>query len=182
MKTSTVIALAAFLLLLLAIPAAFFAGRWTAPKPDVPAPQIDTIWMPDTTKLTDSKPAGSIIVPLPVVRPSMPDTAGFANNLADSANLFAPSAKDTVRVRDTVLVEVPIEEKTYEGENYKAVVKGFQPELVSIDIKMPQCPTSLPAPKRKWWSVTVGPQVGYGFTPAGWQPYAGIGVSVGFTF
>ena len=82
--------------------------------------------------------------------------------------------------RDSVQVEVPIEQKTYEGENYRAVVQGFRPELVSIDIR--QQTVTVTEYKRKWWSVTIGPQLGYGFTPAGWQPYAGIGASVGISF
>jgi hypothetical protein len=82
---------------------------------------------------------------------------------------------------DSVLVEVPIEQRTFEGDNYRAVVQGFHPELVSIDIRFPEI--AAPAPQRaKRWRFTVGPQLGYGFTPAGWQPYAGIGITAGISF
>jgi hypothetical protein len=35
---------------------------------------------------------------------------------------------------------------------------------------------------RKRWSFTVGLQVGIGYTPAGVQPYAGAGVTFGYSF
>ena len=153
---------------------AFVSGAFVGFKlqrpPEPVKPQVDTVWLPDTAKLTDSKPAGSVVATLPIARP---DTVFVPRIDSVTARV------DTIIIaRDSVAVEVPIEQRTYEGEHYRAVVQGFQPELVSIDIRLPE----IAAPKRKWWSVTVGPQLGYGFTPAGWQPYAGIGVSVGISF
>ena len=87
---------------------------------------------------------------------------------------------DTSIVHDSVLVEVPITEKTYMGENYKATIRGFEPELVDIWIK--QRETTITVPYRKRWSITVGPQVGIGITPQGWQPYAGAGATFGYSF
>lgn len=87
---------------------------------------------------------------------------------------------DTTMVHDSVLVEVPITEKTYEGENYKATVRGFQPELVDMWVK--ERKTTITVHYRKRWSVTVGPQAGFGITPKGWQPYAGAGITFGYSF
>ncbi len=86
----------------------------------------------------------------------------------------------TFVVHDTVAVEVPIVQRVFTGEYYRAVVQGFRPELVSIDIRYPGA--AAPSANRKWWSFTVGPQLGYGFTPKGWQPYTGVGVTAGLTF
>ena len=36
--------------------------------------------------------------------------------------------------------------------------------------------------ERKRWGFGVGVQGGYGFTPKGWQPYVGVGVSFGYSF
>lgn len=88
--------------------------------------------------------------------------------------------RDTSIVTDTVLVEVPITEKTYQGDNYRATVRGFQPELTDIWVK--QTERTITVPYRKRWGVTAGPQVGFGFTPQGWQPYAGVGVTFGYSF
>jgi hypothetical protein len=36
--------------------------------------------------------------------------------------------------------------------------------------------------QRKQWGVSLGVQGGYGITPKGWQPYAGVGVTFGYNF
>lgn len=88
--------------------------------------------------------------------------------------------RDTVRVRDSVLVDVPIWEKSYVSQNYHLTIRGFQPELVDIWIKQKE--TFIKVPYRKPWSFTVGPQLGFGYTLKGWQPYAGAGITFGYSF
>ena len=162
MKASTVL-LAALALTLVA--ASFFGlglyfGQGVA-KPE-PTVIVDTLVIHDTIKLVETKPAGTIVVKLPVH-----DTLWRCKT-------------DTLVIRDSIQVDVPIEQRKYKGNNYTAVVQGYQPELVSIDVR---CPVPVaPEDKRKWLAVTVGPQVGFGFTPKGWEPYAGIGVTAGICF
>jgi hypothetical protein len=43
-------------------------------------------------------------------------------------------ATDTIVKIDSIEVIVPITQKTYEDSTYKAVVRGYNPELVSLDI------------------------------------------------
>lgn len=167
MKASTLI-LIIFTILLLA--AASFGGGYAfcLVRHPAPEPVTDTVWRHDTVKLVQEKPVYKVVERLKVVH----DTTGIAsdaNLLAQNDSLFSKS--------DSAAVEIPIVQRTYEGENYRAVVQGFRPELVSIDIRQAPEP-----PKHKWWSVTIGPQWGYGLTPAGWQPYAGVGATVGLTF
>lgn len=166
MKTSTILAIALFVLCAILSALGGWFGRAAyeghiAP----PVPQTDTVynWIHDTIKIVESKPGGTIVVTLPE----------YIHDTIKSQN-------DTIRIRDSVQVEVPIEQRTYEGENYRAVVQGFRPELVTIDIR--QQINTVTEYKSKRWSVTVGPQLGYGFTPAGWHPYAGVGVTFGFSF
>lgn len=172
MKASTVLTISFCIVLMLLSLLAGWLGHSAYDEMNAPpAPPRDTVfvWVRDTVVQVQEKPVGSVIAHLPKARP---DT------------VFVPqidtlmSKPDTVIVRDSVVVEIPIVQRTYEGENYRAVVQGYRPELVSIDIRLPE----VAAPKRKWWSVTVGPQLGYGFTPAGWQPYAGVGVTIGLSF
>lgn len=144
----------------------FFGGYFTRMKlhPDKPPVTIvDTIWEwhTDTVKLTQVKPVTKIIERLKIVR----------DTITRDSLIVLPA-------EDSVAVEIPIEQRFYEGKNYKAVVQGYRPELVSIDVRQPELPTA----KKKWWSVTIGPQVGYGFTPSGWEPYAGVGATVGISF
>lgn len=177
MKPSTTLTIATFILLSILSAVLGWMGRGSWNRRHTLPPQIDTVWLwrPDTNKLVETKPAGTVVVKLPVV---VRDTIKIAQN-ANTADHFRDSTQ-MVQPRDSVQVEVPIEQKTYEGENYRAVVQGFRPELVSIDIR--QQTVTVTEYKRKWWSVTIGPQLGYGFTPAGWQPYAGIGITAGISF
>ena len=173
MKTSTLLAITVAALLVVLAAFGGWIGRGAWERRHTKPLQADTVcvWIHDTVKLVETKPAGTVVVKLPVV---VRDTIKIAQN----DNML--SQNDTVIVRDSVQVEVPMERKTYEGENYRAVVQGFRPELVSIDIR--QQTVTVTEYKRKWWSVTIGPQLGYGFTPARWQPCAGIGITAGISF
>lgn len=92
--------------------------------------------------------------------------------------------RDTIRLRDTLLVEIPIEEKEYQGKDYRAVVGGYNPYLKSIEVypETRYINTTETIKERKRWGVTLGIQGGYGYTPKGWQPYAGLGITFGYTF
>lgn len=98
---------------------------------------------------------------------------------------------DSIRVpvpgrNDTIFVSLPREEKVYEDSTYRAVVSGFLPSLDTIDvfrrIVFINTETIVRERYRKRWSLTAGPQVGVGITPQGWQPYAGAGVTFGYSF
>lgn len=88
--------------------------------------------------------------------------------------LWLRSARDTVLVE----VEVPVERKTYETENYRAVVEGFRPRLAEIEIYRSTVyigkteTVSVRRPHR--WGIGI--QAGYGYTLSGPSPYIGIGL------
>lgn len=90
--------------------------------------------------------------------------------------------RDTIR--EVVEVEIPIEEREYKSEEYYAVIGGFNPYLKRIEVypRTEYINTTETVTKRKRWGVSLGVQGGYGITPAGWQPYAGVGVSFGYSF
>lgn len=87
-------------------------------------------------------------------------------------------------IRDTMWVEIPIEAKEYKSEEYYAIVEGYNPRLKSIEVypRTAYIKTTETIKERKRWGVSLGVQGGYGFTPKGWQPYAGVGVSFGYNF
>ena len=163
MKASTIALVAAFIL---AVAASFVAGGLIVQRRYENAlKRADTIFVVKWKRDTIYEPKDSIIykwktVPLPVH-----DTT---------------EVHDTTTIRDSVLVDVPIWEKPYVGENYRLTVRGFNPELVDIWIK--ETEAIVKVPYRKRWSFTAGPQVGVGYTPQGWQPYAGAGVTFGYNF
>ena len=95
-------------------------------------------------------------------------------------------ATDTVRVRDTVFVRIPIETKEYSAEDYKLQVSGYRPQLDWIEVypttvKVTETQT-ITVPKKTRWGIGV--QVGYGAALNGKQvvlsPYVGLGVSYHF--
>ncbi len=195
MKASTVLIITFGIVLMLLSAMAGWFGRMAYDQrntpPASPAPP-DTIyvWNPDAAKVVDTKPAGSVVATLPVHRDTL--LSKDDNLLASDANLLTENDtttavdhfRDSTKMMqpcDSVVVEVPIERRTYEGENYRAVVQGFRPELVSIDIRLPEIAAPTPQPAKRW-HFTVGVQLGYGFTPAGWQPYAGVGGTFGYSF
>ena len=158
---------AAVVAVLLAMSVCWWLGRMEGRRSVfVPAGKPDTVtvtkWLPAPIPEPDTKPVLPKIVYLPVVER---DTT---------------AVHDTTAVRDSVYVEVPIEEKTYVGDNYRATIRGFQPELTDIWIR--QNEKYITQPYRKRWSFTAGPQVGVGITPDGWRPYAGLGVTFGYSF
>ena len=87
-------------------------------------------------------------------------------------------------IKEVVEVEIPIEAKEYKSEEYYAIVEGYNPRLKSIEVypRTAYITTTETIKDRKRWGVSVGVQGGYGFTPKGWQPYAGVGISFGYNF
>lgn len=92
--------------------------------------------------------------------------------------------RDTVIEVDSVFVEVPMEEREYKGDEYYVVIGGYNPYLKSIEVypRTAYINATETIKKRKHWGVSLGVQGGYGFTPKGWQPYTGVGVSFGYNF
>lgn len=92
------------------------------------------------------------------------------------------AVSDTMRLRDTVYLRLPREEKIYQGDDYRAQVSGCLPELDWIEV-FPKTKTittdfvTTTRPKR--WGIGI--QAGYGaHLDAGevaFTPYIGIGIS-----
>ena len=156
-----------------------------------PAAPPDTVWIHDAANLSDEKPIGSITAKLPAAKPkkpaarpvtpaATPDSVGTPAADPDSVGTPAADPDSTLATpekQDSATVTIPIVQRTYEGEHYKAVVQGYNPELVGIDIHFPEI--SAPKQKRIGWGISFGLQMGYGLTPSGWGPYAGAGGTIG---
>lgn len=167
MKRSTI---ALVLAVLLAVAVSFLVGGLVGHRlAKKPSNRPDTIYINTWRPEPIEKPKDSLFVKTKLV--FLPVPLPVHDTLP---------VHDSTAVHDSVLVEVPIVEKTYEGNNYRATIRGFNPELTSIWINEKQ--TIIKVPVQKHWTFTVGPQVGFGFTPKGWQPYAGIGGTFGYSF
>lgn len=85
-------------------------------------------------------------------------------------------APDTIRVRDTIYMSLPVERVTYQDTTYKAVVSGYHPRLDTIEVYQRERIVTITerAPVKRWG---VGAMVGYGVCKSGLSPYVGIGVT-----
>lgn len=125
----------------------------------------------------EEKPLGRVTAKLPV---SVPKTTETVPNSRDSVGKVANFVPDTnvVSKPDSVDVEIPITQKVYEGDNYRAFVSGYNASLDSLLFFAPkEIMTITNRPKQKRWSVGI--QVGYGMTLKGtpqFAPYIGVGV------
>lgn len=132
----------------------FLVGRCTSHPEQVEILRRDTVTVTDTI-------VREIPVPRTVTRVRI-DTC------------YLPVPGDTVRVP----VAVPIQRKEYRTAEYRAVVEGYRPELVEMEVyRQTNTVTVTPAiAKPNRWGVGI--QVGYGLTPrtGRLEPYIGIGV------
>ena len=111
-----------------------------------------------------------------VVRDTIRDTVPVVRTvrLQRVDTVWLRAARDTV----TVEVEVPIERKSYQTEDYRAVIEGFRPRLAEIElyrntVYIERTETvTLKRPAR--WGIGI--QAGWGVTPSGPAPYLGVGL------
>ena len=88
---------------------------------------------------------------------------------------------DTLLMRDSVLVEVPIESKHYHANEYDAWVSGYEPSLDSIKVYqrteyITERVTLSKPPNR--FTVGIHGGYGYGFKSKQFEPYVGIGIGI----
>lgn len=74
---------------------------------------------------------------------------------------------------DTIYVPVPVTQKEYVSENYRAWVSGYNADLDSIYVFPKTVYITQTMPARKWGLGVVG---GYGIGRYGFSPYVGVGV------
>lgn len=153
MKARTIITAAISAVLVLGI--GFFAGRRTC------RPQQLEILRRDTVTVTDT-----IVREIPV-----PRTVTVVR--IDTCYLSSPT--DTIRIP----VAVPIERKTYTTPDYRAVVEGYRPSLVEMQVYQKQQTITQTTPisnKSKRWGIGI--QAGYGYIPIVNKTALYIGVGV----
>ena len=159
----------------------------------------DTLKVYDTVRVEvpvpkEEKPLGRVAVKLPVSAPktlkSEPKSPKTHEIEKDSVANFSKSVPGTDDKEDnfpnkttentsediapdSVVVEVPITQKRYEGEGYTAYVSGYKQSLDSLNFNRT---TNIVYKEPSRWSI--GLQVGVGVTrDMKFSPYVGIGVS-----
>lgn len=82
---------------------------------------------------------------------------------------------DTLVVRDTVRVAVPISHYTFADSLYKCEVEGYEVSLKRMEVFPKTIYRTQVVTKPSRWGVGV--QVGYGLSREGLSPYVGVGVN-----
>lgn len=81
---------------------------------------------------------------------------------------------DTIVVRDTVRVAVPISRYTFADSLYRCEVEGYDVELKRMEVYPRTIYRTQTITKPSRWGVGV--QVGYGMSREGITPYVGVGL------
>ncbi len=159
-KTATTILAAAT-----AAAAMFFAGRGCRDggghnEGGYTETRVDTLIVRDTLRDTVLVPVECFVVRVDTV--------------------WLQAGRDTVRIvaaQDSVRIAVPIERKVYATRDYRAVVEGFRPALVEMEL-YPKTTfitrETLRAKAPEKWSIGI--QAGWGISPKGAAGYIGVGV------
>ncbi len=145
-----------YICVLLLLAGAFLAGRASRPCRAGTAVRCDTVTIVDT-----------VVREIPVPR---------RVEVVRIDTCYLAAAADTVRIP----VAVPIERKEYAAEDYRAVVEGYRPALVEMEVyprrQVVTVRETAPAAGRpSRWSLAL--QAGCGIGPDGPAPYIGLGVS-----
>lgn len=80
--------------------------------------------------------------------------------------------------RDSMAVEIPIIQKRYDGDDYRAYVSGYEPNLDSIFV----FPKTTVIHERSYkppnkWHIGITGGYGYGFKSKQAEPYIGVGLT-----
>lgn len=81
---------------------------------------------------------------------------------------------DATADKDSMILELPIVQNVYEDTTYRAYVSGVYPRLDSIFVYPQREVVTIKKPPKRWH---IGPTIGYGLTPQGFQPYIGVSVT-----
>jgi hypothetical protein len=158
--------------ILLAV-AMFFAGRgcgkWDGRTVARSTTRIDTVWVRDTIRDTVPVPKNRLIVRIDTVWLHPVRDTAWPQPLRDTF--------DSVPENPPSAFRLPIEQKIYETADYRAVVEGFRPALVGMEIYRNSAVVTketIRAPPPARWGIGI--HAGYGITPKGPAPYLGVGL------
>ena len=141
---------------------AFFAGGFLVGKRAFPRPPIEKV---DTLVVFKDS---IVYEPKEVVKWRV---------RADTVTL---ASVDTLYKTDSVRVEVPIEQKYFEGEKYEAWISGFRTKIDSLKITSEYVYLTKYVKEKErhfGWGISAGPTVLYNG-----KVHAGLGVTAGVTY
>lgn len=134
---------------------------------------LDTITYVDTVRYYQPVIKDSVVVRY--VTAKLPIYGNFGN-IAEQNLPENISAPDVAENTDSATVVVPISQVVYQDSTFLAWVSGYSVNLDSIYVmnRTDVITTTVYQPPKRWH---VGISAGYGYSPKGFQPYVGIGLS-----
>lgn len=141
----------------------------------------DTIIVHDTIRIAEPKYITQKIVKhdtawLPIAIPVENDTMTLANQFADHRTNGSP-CDYLLTYADSVPVVIPITERIYKDRTYKAVVSGYDPKLVSLDIYSEKSVVHQTMVVKKQAKIALSAGVYTGFSSKGFD--YGVGITLG---
>lgn len=132
--------------------------------------------MADTTNVYDTirvyKPVPRDSAVIRYITQTVPTEEGTEDMKPDGAEPM-PGITVEITSGDSAKVNVPITQKRYETEDYRAYVSGYQPSLDSLFITKPTQIVRITEKPSRWG---IGISAGYGIGTKGLSPYIGVGV------
>lgn len=171
------------LLIAAGVAAGAYLHECQSPKPLQP-PEAQGYTVIDTIPYFDTIPyylpvpkqevsLGTKITFLPVFIPR--DSNSTAQNIPLICNNDVQNIPNNIP--DSVAVEIPITQREYEAEDYHAWVSGYEPSLDSIFVYSKREVVTIREPPNKPKRWGIGVFAGYGVTPHGLQPCAGLSIN-----
>lgn len=141
----------------------------------------DTVWIHDTITITKPVPVKSDSVRndtvfMTLVKPNVEPNDTLDNQFADHRTNGSPCDYLLTSI-DSVRVVVPITERTYQDRRYKAVVSGYDPKLVSLDIYSERSVVHNTIVERKPAKLSISAGIYGGYGPKGFD--YGLGIMLG---
>lgn len=102
----------------------------------------------------------------------------FEKRITDTMRV---AVTDTIRMRDTLYINLPREERVYKDSLYMAVVSGYRPSLDRIDIYRTEKIVTMTVYRERKWGIGVaaGPSALIDF---GGKAHLGVGATVGVRY
>lgn len=150
-----------FIIVLLLIVVCFFCGYLTRKAFE---PKYD--FKRDTTTFVDT---------IPYYKP-VPKDSMVLRYVTKTVTRTHTNYKDSI-IYDSIDVDIPISQKYYESEDYKAWVSGYEPSLDSIKVyqKTIEIKETIMKTSSRW-NIGVFGGYGYGFSSKRFEPVIGIGI------
>lgn len=170
MRRETVIAIVAALIAVMMIVTAFTSYRWgAAATAQHIETETDTIIVVDTIPYYHPVPKDSVVV-------------RYETRILPAVHQQNQEQEISVS-QDSAEVSIPITQKVYEADEYKAYVSGYEPSLDSIMV-YPQTAliNTIVRENRKppRWHIGVTGGYCYGLDSRRFEPYIGVGITYSF--